>query len=199
MPLAGLVEVPAAAAATTADPTTGAYTLTVHGSSSTTTGSYSFRVLDLAVHGSTLVVGTAVSDNLDGPTTTDIHQFTGTAGDRLFFVSDRPDAGNDPASEDIWVAARDDVGWGAPRRLPAPVNFGGIFELLAVKGVFGKPFIDHHRGLGRGKRLDESTEGHGIGLSIVNEIVELYGGEIVLEDSGELGGLSVTVELPLQQ
>ena len=53
--------------------------------------------------------------------------------------------------------------------------------------------------LGRGKRLDESLEGHGIGLAIAREIVELYGGKLSLAHSGELGGLRVTVELPLPQ
>jgi signal transduction histidine kinase len=51
--------------------------------------------------------------------------------------------------------------------------------------------------LTRGTRLDESEEGHGIGLSIVQEITELYGGTIDLGKSDELGGLRVTVELPL--
>jgi signal transduction histidine kinase len=51
--------------------------------------------------------------------------------------------------------------------------------------------------LARGTRLDESEEGHGIGLSIVREIIELYGGSIDLGESEELGGLRVTVELPL--
>ena len=51
--------------------------------------------------------------------------------------------------------------------------------------------------LTRGTRLDESEEGHGIGLSIVQEIIELYGGSIDLGESDELGGLRVTVELPL--
>jgi len=53
--------------------------------------------------------------------------------------------------------------------------------------------------LTRGTRLDESEEGHGIGLSIVQEITELYGGTIDLGESDELGGLRVTVELPLPE
>ena len=53
--------------------------------------------------------------------------------------------------------------------------------------------------LARGTRLDESEEGYGIGLSIVQEIIELYGGSIDLGKSDELGGLRVTVELPLPE
>ena len=51
--------------------------------------------------------------------------------------------------------------------------------------------------LARGTRLDESGEGYGIGLSIVREIIELYGGSIDLGESDDLGGLRVTVKLPL--
>lgn len=47
----------------------------------------------------------------------------------------------------------------------------------------------------RGKRLDEAVPGSGLGLSIVKDVVELYGGRISLADS-ELGGLRVVLELP---
>ncbi len=47
----------------------------------------------------------------------------------------------------------------------------------------------------RGRRLDETTDGNGLGLSIVTKIVEAYDGTIVLGVSA-LGGLSVIVALP---
>lgn len=48
----------------------------------------------------------------------------------------------------------------------------------------------------RGVRLDESIDGHGIGLGIVNDIIEYYQGSIIYGISEKLGGLKVTIELP---
>ena len=52
---------------------------------------------------------------------------------------------------------------------------------------------------GRGARLDERIAGHGLGLSIAAEIVELYGGQLELGRSALLGGFSANVTLPLRQ
>lgn len=48
----------------------------------------------------------------------------------------------------------------------------------------------------RGARLDEMRAGHGLGLAIVTDIVEQYGGRLQLGRSTELGGLLAQVELP---
>ena len=47
----------------------------------------------------------------------------------------------------------------------------------------------------RGRRLDETTAGAGLGLAIVCDLAELYRGSLELTGS-DLGGLRATVELP---
>ncbi|UUM30986.1 ATP-binding protein [Vibrio japonicus] len=46
-----------------------------------------------------------------------------------------------------------------------------------------------------GRRLDETTEGSGLGLNIVHDVVMLYGGVVGVESS-EFGGAKVYIELP---
>ncbi|NEX17434.1 MAG: ATP-binding protein [Halochromatium sp.] len=49
----------------------------------------------------------------------------------------------------------------------------------------------------RGVRVDERVDGHGLGLSIVQEILDLYQGCLELGRSPSLGGFRASVELPL--
>jgi signal transduction histidine kinase len=49
--------------------------------------------------------------------------------------------------------------------------------------------------LERGSRLDEQVDGHGLGLGIVRDIVDAWGGQLALLESA-LGGLRVIIELP---
>jgi signal transduction histidine kinase len=48
----------------------------------------------------------------------------------------------------------------------------------------------------RGVRLDEKGQGSGLGLSIVNDIAEIYGGGFTM-DEAKLGGLLAILDLPL--
>ncbi len=52
------------------------------------------------------------------------------------------------------------------------------------------------RVLQRGVRGDERVQGHGIGLSIVQDIVRAYQGELAVDRSAEFGGARFSVTLP---
>jgi two-component system sensor histidine kinase PhoQ len=50
--------------------------------------------------------------------------------------------------------------------------------------------------LKRGVRADQNTHGHGIGMAVVNELIELLGGRLVGDKSEVLGGMRWQVYLP---
>ncbi|MEO8309435.1 MAG: ATP-binding protein [Pseudomonadota bacterium] len=54
---------------------------------------------------------------------------------------------------------------------------------------------DRTRAMERGARIDEHVPGHGLGLAMVRDMVELYGGSIELSESA-LGGARVDLRLP---
>ncbi len=73
-------------------------------------------------------------------------------------------------------------------------------EMLLITTEDDGPGIDEQQAailLQRGQRQDESVTGHGIGLSIVRQVVNSYNGTLQLERSEQLGGLQVIVRLPL--
>ena len=59
----------------------------------------------------------------------------------------------------------------------------------------GLPAEKRAEALKRGRRLDESKPGSGLGLSIVTETASMYNGSLVL-DNAPLGGLRVMLKLP---
>ncbi|MBK7766130.1 MAG: sensor histidine kinase [Sulfuritalea sp.] len=61
----------------------------------------------------------------------------------------------------------------------------------------GCPDADLERIVARGVRLDEATAGHGLGLAIVRDIVSSYGGELLFGRSSRLGGMLVSVSIPV--
>jgi len=49
----------------------------------------------------------------------------------------------------------------------------------------------------RGARLDTGKPGTGLGLAIVRDVAEIYGGSVALDESEDLGGLLVRLQLPV--
>lgn len=79
------------------------------------------------------------------------------------------------------------------------VREGTLLHLVVEDDGPGIDTPERERVLVRGARLDERggmVDGHGLGLAIVADIVELYGGEIGM-GRAMLGGLRVDVTLPL--
>jgi signal transduction histidine kinase len=71
----------------------------------------------------------------------------------------------------------------------------GSIEIMVEDDGPGVAEDGHDQVLRRGVRLDESSPGSGLGLTIVKDIVEAYGGTIDLYRAG-LGGLGVRLTLP---
>lgn len=86
--------------------------------------------------------------------------------------------------------------------LSLSIETGSRFKTcLLVELADDGPGIEQNRSkhvLSRGIRLDEKTEGHGLGLSIVDDIVAAYEGQISLARA-DPGGLAITVRLPLSR
>lgn len=70
-----------------------------------------------------------------------------------------------------------------------------FLELIVEDDGPGLPEAERERVLERGRRLDETKPGSGLGLSIVAELVRLYGGDLALA-TARSGGLRVEVRLP---
>ncbi|RZJ32384.1 MAG: sensor histidine kinase [Brevundimonas sp.] len=75
-----------------------------------------------------------------------------------------------------------------------PTHLGQMVVVVEDDGP-GLPEDQREAALQRGMRMDETTPGSGLGLSIVVELTRAYGGRITLADS-DMGGLKVLLELP---
>jgi len=75
-----------------------------------------------------------------------------------------------------------------------PTGLGQMIVVVEDDGP-GLPAEQREAALQRGARMDETTPGSGLGLSIVLELTRAYGGRLTLADS-DLGGLKVLLELP---
>ena len=60
----------------------------------------------------------------------------------------------------------------------------------------GIPLADRSRIFDRGTRLDTGKPGTGLGLAIVRDVAKIYGGDVTLGESEDLGGLLVVLSLP---
>ena len=75
------------------------------------------------------------------------------------------------------------------------IETAGGFELSVEDDGPGIPEEQRAQVFSRGTRLDEQTDGHGLGLGIVRDIVDTWSGVLRLDES-EWGGLKVVIELP---
>jgi signal transduction histidine kinase len=85
--------------------------------------------------------------------------------------------------------------WAARRITVSAERDAQRVRLLITDDGPGSPDAERAAAMQPGRRLDESGDGHGFGLSIARELAELYGGALTL-DAAEGGGLRVTVTLP---
>jgi signal transduction histidine kinase len=69
------------------------------------------------------------------------------------------------------------------------------FQIIIEDDGEGLADEDVSRLIRRGSRLDEQTEGQGLGLAIVSDVVSLYDGELKFDRSPDLHGLRVSVKL----
>jgi len=85
----------------------------------------------------------------------------------------------------------------AKRRVRVSAGPTGLGQMVVVVEDDGPGLPEEQReaALLRGSRMDETTPGSGLGLSIVVELTRAYDGRISLADS-DLGGLKAVLELP---
>lgn len=74
-------------------------------------------------------------------------------------------------------------------------SVAGHVQIVVEDDGAGRTATELQQMAERGVRLDESVEGHGLGLAICKDIVKLYGGTLAFGRSAALGGLRVSVTL----
>jgi len=124
--------------------------------------------------------------------------FAFSCPDDLRFRGERQDLeemlGNLIDNAGKWATSRVVVTAGeAPREAGAASP--GFLAISVEDDGPGLPAERREEALGRGRRLDETKPGSGLGLSIVADLAKIYGGSLELGDS-PLGGLKAALRLP---
>ena len=112
-------------------------------------------------------------------------QFRGDSGDFLEIAGNLLDNACKWCSKRVRIAAR--AVNGAAK--------GKYLELTVADDGPGVPAESAEALLQRGTRLDENTPGHGIGLAVVKELAESYGGRLEIGQA-DLGGAEFRVTIP---
>jgi signal transduction histidine kinase len=119
----------------------------------------------------------------------------------ITFTADIPDGltlALDPQDLDELLGNLLDNGWrwaDSAIRLTATLD-GPLARITIADDGPGIPAAERAAAVEPGRRLDESGEGHGFGLSIARELAELHGGTLMLGEAAG-GGLSAVVTLPV--
>jgi len=131
-----------------------------------------------------------------------IHRDRGIAVDvradaQARFRGERPDLeemiGNLVDNACKWASAR--VSIEVVRERPDPARDEQVVRIVVDDDGRGLSPSEREQAAKRGKRLDETKPGSGLGLSIVVELASLYGGELKL-GTAPLGGLRAELVLP---
>ena len=117
----------------------------------------------------------------------------------LQFIGDRADLtealGNVIDNACKWCRSRVRVSAALLEPDPSASSSRWMLRLVIEDDGPGMPEALRADGPARGRRADESTPGHGLGLAMVADTVELYGGRLQL-DVSPLGGARVELQLP---
>ena len=113
-------------------------------------------------------------------------QFPGEEGDLLELAGNLIENAFKWAQQQVYVSASL-VDTGENKALSIQVEDDGE----------GIPEQQYEEVLKRGTRADQRIAGHGIGLSVVKEIVDVYGGSMTISRSQQLGGAKIELVIPM--
>jgi len=112
--------------------------------------------------------------------------FPGEEGDLLELMGNLLENAFKWSNENIEVSAKQ-----------VAVNQKSTLQIVVEDDGAGIPEAKRLLVLHRGKRADETVSGHGIGLSVVQEIVSVYDGDFDITESKLLGGAKMIIKIPV--